>query len=57
MKRLLDAVFEHSHMRDEIYEQVGWRRREAFCWPGRRLPEDRDGASALGVRRGSAHRD
>src|SRR6266478_3847842 len=23
MKRLLDAVFEHSHMRDEIYEQVG----------------------------------
>ncbi len=23
MKRLLDAVFEHSHMRDEIYEKVG----------------------------------
>src|ERR1700716_1493092 len=23
MKRLLDAVYEHSHMHDEIYEQVG----------------------------------
>jgi transitional endoplasmic reticulum ATPase len=23
VKRLLDAVFEHSHVRDEIYEQVG----------------------------------
>ena len=23
VKRLLDAVFEHTHMRDEIYEQVG----------------------------------
>jgi len=41
VKRLLDAVFEHSHMHDEIYEQVACAAPRAFCWSVHRAPGKR----------------
>jgi transitional endoplasmic reticulum ATPase len=38
VKRLLDAVVEHSHMRDEIYEQVGLAPPRGILLSDRRVP-------------------
>ena len=57
VKRLLDGVVEHSHMRDEIYEQVGLAppaRHPAGWTIGYR--KNCDGASTVWRKANSAHR-